>query len=272
MKKYVDLHIHTTTSDGTLTPEELIIELKKNHIDTFAITDHDATDSISKTITLAKANHLNFIPGIELSTTYFDKEIHLLVYGIDPNCPLLKELIIHNRGIRNRQSLQIIERASLDVGNVSLEDYLIYERNPKNGGWKSENYLRARGAIESLNDFFDFANQVPPMIFPSPLELIPKLKEKGYQIILAHPPAYFNGQLLQDSFLDPLVDAGLDGIECFSPYYKSPFEKDHYLNYCREKNLLITAGSDYHGDFIPSRKLGNPAVTLAEIAFPLNFI
>ena len=220
------------------------------------MTDHDSVAAHQETMQLAKENGLTFIPGVEISSTYWDKEIHLLVYGVTDANPTLSEILSHNMAIRNEQNDAIARLAISENPNLTFEDYERFERNPINGGWKSENFLKNHGIAQDLNQFFTFARRVPQMLFLHPKALIPKLKKEGYTIILAHPPAYFGGDLLPEGFLTELLAYGLDGIECYSPYFQDKNTQKHYIDFCNQRHLLISCGSDHHGDFIPDRALG----------------
>lgn len=263
MKYRIDTHIHTTASDGTLDPDELLKEIKKLGINVFSITDHDNIDNINEMINLTENEDLIFIPGVEISVTYLNKEIHLLTYGIDIENKEFLEIINTNTIIRNNFDVEVMKFVAKKL-NFDFNEYINYERNPKNGGWKAENFLREKGLISSLRDFFELIEESEIEFVFKPLEeVISKLKKIGLMIVLAHPPAYYKGELLNKEFLDCFRDLGIDGIECFSPYYKNEedvnsYDADYYIEYCKENNLLIMSGSDYHGAFVPTRKLGVP--------------
>lgn len=255
----MDMHIHTTASDGTQTPKELMAELKETGIDLFSITDHDNIGNIREMIDLAQDEEMTFIPGVELSATYKSKEIHLLTYGIDPENESLRAIVAENQRIRDEHNEAIIGFAAEKIDAVSLTGYKTYQRDPSVGGWKALNYLCDQGVVEGLYDFFDIISDFGRQLtFHGPEVLLPKLKDLGLTVILAHPPAYFNGEELDEAYLDHFRKLGIDGIECYSPYYKEEGASDYYVDYCNAHDLIVTNGSDYHGGFIPSRKLGYP--------------
>jgi len=258
-RNQVDLHMHTVASDGTQTPEALLNEVIEKDIKVFAVTDHDSVDSIGKMITLAAQTDRIFIPGVELSVTYKSKEIHLLTYGLTPDNEALLEILKENQRVRNAFNIKIIEHISKVRHNVSVEDYIAYERDPSWGGWKAENYLRDIGAIHHLGDLFDLLHDMEDrMTFSPPEAIVPRLKALGAIVVLAHPPAYYGGDSLPLEMLEDFRAYGIDGIECFSPYYKEDGQSDYYENYCKDKDLIISCGSDYHGAFIKTRHMGIP--------------
>lgn len=258
-RNQVDLHMHTIASDGTQTPEALLNEIIEKDIKVFAVTDHDSVDSIEAMLALTAQSNRVFIPGVEISVTYHSKEIHLLTYGIHPSNEALIDLLAENQKVRDAFNIKIVEHISKIKHNVSVSDYRAYKRDPSWGGWKAENYLRDIGAIHQLGDLFTLLHDMEDrMTFASPELIIPRLKAMGAIVILAHPPAYYGGEPLETAMLDDFKNFGIDGIECFSPYYKEETQSDYYVDYCKKNNLMISCGSDYHGDFITTRHMGIP--------------
>ena len=266
MSVQVDLHMHTVASDGTQTPKELLNELIEKDIRIFAITDHDSVDSIEEMHRLVADTDRVFIPGVEISTSYKGKEIHLLTYHLKSDNPVLMEILTENQKVREAFNKKVIKHVSTLKPDVSLDDYLGYERDPSWGGWKAENYLREIGAIHHLGDLFQMLRTMDDvMTFETPDVIIPRLKAEGAVIVLAHPPAYYGGEPLPEEMLNYFLEVGIDGIECFSPYYKEESASDYYTDYCKEKGLMISCGSNYHGDFIHTRHMGVPYKTLDDL-------
>lgn len=268
MTRWVDLHIHTTASDGTQTPEEVMLELIEKEIKVFAITDHDSVEHVALMKQLASKQAVTYIPGVEVSVSYGTQELHILVYGVDPEAPRLAEILEKNQAIREAHNLKLIRYVGSKYSEITEAGYHDFVRNPKHGGWKALNYLMEMGNIKSLHALFEtIAEMNTPLIFMPHDEVMPKLKALGYTLILAHPPQYFGGERLSEAFLNDLVELGLDGIECYSPYYNDEADRSYYLAYCERKGLMITSGSDYHGSFIQSRLLGVPQTDISKIKF-----
>lgn len=261
--KLVDLHIHTTASDGSLTPEALMEEVVDKGVAVFSVTDHDSVESIPQIATLAENAGVTFVPGVEVSVAYGEQELHILTYGVSVDDPMLLELLEENQKIRKAHNDALIKYASESHGHISFEDYEAYVEDRSRGGWKSLNYLVEKNVTENLGAFFDLVKAFDvPLRFQDYDQVIPRLMQCGYTLVLAHPPAYFKGERLSEAFLDELVEMGIQGIECYSPYFKNPEDQSYYLEYCKKRNLNITSGSDYHGTFIASRKLCEPSTTI----------
>ncbi len=268
MRPIIDLHMHTTASDGTQTPAELLEAIKEKNIALFSITDHDSIENIDEMILLANEAGIPFIPGVEISAMYNGQEFHLLTYGIKTDDAKLQNILSVNQTIRESHNHKVIEHVSTFVPEINTTDYLAYERNPKSGGWKSENYLSIKNITRSLNDFFDIVGKMEDqLIFPKLEEILPKLNSLGYPVVLAHPPAYNRRQILSFSTLDELRDLGLSGIECYSPYFRFESDTTYYRNYCKRNGMLITCGSDHHGGFIPTRVMGVPRIVAQQISY-----
>ncbi|MDM8534486.1 PHP domain-containing protein [Clostridiaceae bacterium HSG29] len=266
MNYRIDTHIHTTASDGTLYPNELLDEIKKIGIEIFSITDHDTIGSIDEMKELIKNEDFTFIPGVEISVTYGGKEIHLLTYGnsIGNKNEKLLGILNSNSIIRNKFEDDFMYFVAKKF-KFSFNEYATYIRNPKNGGWKAENFLKEKNIISSLPDIFKLIEESKvKMSFRNPKDVIKELKEIGLIVVLAHPPAYYKGELLDIKFLDYFRSLGIDGIECYSPYYKNILDANYYKDYCKKYDMLIMSGSDYHGDFVNTRKLGIPERYISE--------
>lgn len=268
MRPIIDLHMHTTASDGTQTPAQLLVALQEKNISLFSITDHDSMSNIDEMILLAGKAKIKFIPGVEVSAMYKGQEFHLLTYGIRTDDVELMKILSTNQLIRESHNRKVIEYVSKFTPEVSLSDYDTYDRKPSKGGWKSENYLSEKNVTHSLNDFFDIVGKMEEQLdFPDLEELLPRLSHLGYPVVLAHPPAYNRRQLLTFKTLDELRNLGISGIECYSPYFRFDSDTTYYRNYCKRNNMLITCGSDHHGDFIPARVLGVPRIVADQISY-----
>jgi len=215
---------------------------------------------------LAKANSIDFIPGVEISVSFEGKELHILTYGVSTEDDALAEILRRNQAIRESHNLALVTFAC--ERHDSTFDFDLYAHEATRGGWKALNYLLDKGIASSISDFFGLIDAFgKPLVFEPYDEVIPKLHALGYLLVLAHPPAYYGGQQLPIEMLDMLVSLGIQGIECYSPYYKTQEDADYYLDYCRERSLVITCGSDYHGAFIPSRKLALPAKMTMDVSY-----
>lgn len=262
MSRKADLHIHTFASDGQWSESELLEQIDANEIKIFAVSDHDEIGAVAGLDKLTKNKaDISFIKGVEISTTYEGREHHILTYGIDESDQRLIDLLDENRRIRDDYNDRLIEFLRPLYPQVDTADYHNYVYNPFQGGWRTFGYLKDRGVITDLRDYFtkirgfDYEKK-----FYHPKEMIPRLNALGYVTILAHPPAYAEGDLYDHKDLDNFRAYGIQGLECYTQYMKDLDNAEYYVAYCNQYDLFITGGSDCHGGFA-GRRLGYPAVT-----------
>lgn len=265
-KRKVDLHLHTSASDGTWSVTQLLDEIKKKNVSIFSITDHDTIENTLKMKNKNKYKDLNFIPGVEISTTLNNKEYHITAYCCDMENQKLESILNFNRNVRTEFNRDIIRFFEEKYEKELINKYIDYHNNMDRGGWKSLNFLIDKGLVKDLEDFFNKISAMnEEMIFPSPKKVIDIIHDVGGQAFLAHPASYFNGDLLEKTFLKDWLRFDIDGIEAYSPYLNNLKDANYYVKFCDENNLMISSGSDCHGDFIEERKVGKPEIFLSEI-------
>lgn len=265
----VDLHIHTTASDGTWTVEEVLEEIIKKDIKIFSITDHD---TIQNSIQLIEniPNEICYIIGCEISCMYNNEEYHILVYDFDYKNAKLNELLEYNQRQRQVFNKNTVEFANRINRIEDIKDYDSYEYNRKKGGWKSLNYLLDNNVVKDLGEYFEIVNlKNEKFCFKDPIEVINTIRGAGGYSFLAHPSAYTKGEKLSLEILMDWKNYGISGIECFSPYLKNIEDANYYIKFCEENDLMISLGSDCHGDF-NNRTLGIPNVKINRLR--LDFI
>lgn len=260
----VDMHIHTDASDGTWSIEDVIMEVRKNNIRVFSVTDHDTIEN-SILVNKLKLDDLIFILGAEISVTYNDKEYHITAYDFDCSDVKLNQLLMRNRTKRIEYNGKLVKKIKKLGLLDNIDDYDKYIYNKHRGGWKSLNYFIDKGLISDIKGFFDLVNiSGEKLEFEHPREVIEIIKDAGGYCFLAHPSAYNKGSILSIEELNIWNDFGINGIECYSPYLSKEEDANYYIDYCNKNNLLISAGSDCHGAF-NNRKLGNPSVRYDDI-------
>jgi predicted metal-dependent phosphoesterase TrpH len=261
----VDLHLHTTASDGRWTPEQLVDEVQRAGIGMFAVTDHDSLGSLAETARQVHGSGLHFLPGVELSARLNGQGYHLLAYGFnldDPDLPALAEA--NNAQLANSgdEAVRLLAQAGYPI---SMDDYETYTWDRGRGGWKSLNFLIDKGICRDVRSYFEtFAGSLyhPQADFPPPEDVIAVARRACGVVILAHPGAsFYNGMNAQR--LDQLVEMGVQGMECYSFHHDEALTH-RLLDYCRSRDLLITGGSDCHGGFV-ARPLGMPPIYASDL-------
>ena len=259
MKFRVDLHLHTTASDGRWLPEQLIDNVRRAGIGFFAVTDHDSLGSLAETADLVRGSGLRFLPGVELSSQVNGQIYHLLAFGFDLENKALGELASTNNA-RLADSGDEAIRLLVDMGQqVSLEEYASYSWDRRRGGWKGLNFLIDQGICSDVHEYFRMFDEIghPQAEFPQVDQVVDCVQQASGVVVLAHPGAsFYNG--LDRERLDLLVEMGVGGLECFS-FHHDEVATRGFLQYCRSRDLLVTGGSDCHGGFA-GRALGVPPV------------
>lgn len=262
-----DLHIHTTASDGCWTPERVIEEVKARGIGLFAITDHDSIAHIPIVEKLVRKERLAFLPGAEVSTRLDDQVFHVLAYGFDPSSPYLASLLDETRALLSRTNDEVVERLVAAGQAIDWADYASYDYDRTRGGWKALNFLIDRGLCTGIPDYFDrLLKDLPlpdPPPFPHPADAAAVIREAGGVPILAHPGLSLRRQGVTDETLRPFVEFGIAGLECYS-YAHNETTTQLLLDWCSCHNMLITGGSDCHGELV-ARELGVPYIDTCDL-------
>lgn len=260
MDERADLHLHTTASDGRWSPEQLIDEVQRAGIGLFAATDHDSLGSLAEISELVRGSGLCFLPGVELSARLDGQVYHLLAYGFDTNDSDLVALVAENNA-RLTSAGDVIVHLLADAGHpVSVDEYADYSWDRRRGGWKALNYLIDQGLCRDTRDYFErFLRDIdrPDPDFAPVEEIVSVVRRVGGVVILAHPGASFYGGL-DASQLDQLGKMGVAGLECYSFHHDDEMTRG-FVDYCLDRDLLITGGSDCHGGLV-GRSLGVPLI------------
>lgn len=256
----IDLHVHSTESDGTLTPIELVQKAYEMGLSAFAITDHDTVNGIAPAKEVAKNLGIEFITGVELSTEYHETEVHIVGLLLDETSPIFLEHLTNfrsSRDERNEKMFLKLQEEGFDINTSRLKEMFpdaVLTRA------HVARYLLEKGYINSISAAFDtYIGDNCRCYIPrkkiSPQEAIAVIHAAGGLAIMAHPILY----RLKDKDLRILISdckaSGLDGIEAvYSTYQPS---QEHYIkSLAKNYNLAISGGSDYHGDNKPLIQLG----------------
>lgn len=248
-----DLHMHTTASDGRLSPEELLLAAKRAKLRYIAITDHDSVGALRRLyeLHLLPDENIRVIPGIEFSAHMPEHEAHILGYHIDVENPNLRMKLEEVVQCRWRRFSKIVEKLRAMGYPISERDALEIAGNAESiGRAHIAQALVNKGCFARLRDVFsEVLHKNGPAYVPhyrlSPREIIRLIKEAGGVSVIAHP-----GLIGDDRVVGSLIDEGLDGIEVVHPKH-SVEACEKYKRMAKERGLLITGGSDFHG--IPTR-------------------
>lgn len=264
----VDLHIHTAASDGTWNPSKLLENIKKAGIEIFAVTDHDTTLNVKEAAVLARENQLLFVPGVEINAVDNKSNYHILGLGIDTEAKALQELLRKTRECIEETDNESIRYLEKRFRNISFSEFSNYCNDPERGGWSALNYLIDKGLCKTWKDFFVLFNEgykpFDNRAFALPEEAIAAILEAGGMPVLAHPGASIYNNKDYKAMISNIINQGIRGIECYHPD-NSREVTEYCITICNEYNLLITGGSDCHGEFVSERSLGHPDVRLNQL-------
>lgn len=246
----VDLHLHSTASDGMLTPAELVDYAVDLQLECLALTDHNTTRGLAEAAERSLQKGIRFIPGIELTALQDGREVHLLGYFIDGNHPaLLERCRLHRTRTVNRLG-EIIRRLNRLGIEVTLEEVLEIAKDSLPGRPHLARALVAHGHVRNVDEAFDIwlGNDGPvflPVESETPQELYALLAEAGGIGGVAHPGAPGRGEPMNEADLAQHRDWGAKIVEVFHPAH-TRLMIDLYLNLARKLDLTPTGGSDYH--------------------------
>jgi Predicted metal-dependent phosphoesterases (PHP family) len=259
---YADLHAHTTASDGTLTPAELVRAAHAAGIAYLAVTDHDTVAGVPEAQATARALGITLIPGVELSAKGEPGECHLLGLNIDPTHPPLVERLAELSENRRTRNARMAERLTQLGAPVTLEEVAALAPEGANLGRPHfAKALVARGHVRDVAEAFDkyLGDGRPGHIAKetlSPADAVAMVHEAGGLCFLAHPGLLrLHEHITDEGFVRRLQAFGLDGIEAYYSKY-SPAQTERYLRLADKLGLLVTGGSDFHGANKPDTPLG----------------
>lgn len=259
-EKLIDLHTHSTESDGTLTPEELMKHAQECGLSAVALTDHDAISGIEKARPIAEALGLEFVPGVELSTDYQGQEIHILGYYIDTTQPeFLKQLkeFVDTRDKRNEKMAELLEQEGFDITIDALT-----AENPDSVITRAHfaRYLVEHGFVKDRETVFaEYLGYGCKCYVPrkkiTPFEAVRLIQLGGGLAFFAHPVLCRMSQDNLRFFIKSLKEAGLTGLEAIYSL-NAPGDEQNMIKLAEEFGLLISGGSDFHGSNKPQIQLG----------------
>jgi predicted metal-dependent phosphoesterase TrpH len=271
--EHIDLHTHSTASDGTLSPTELVQHAKQEGLAAVALTDHDTTDGLAEALVEGKTLGLRVVPGLELSVDHpAAGSLHVLAYFVDPAHPELNERLEKLRNarlIRNRKIHAKLEELGVPIDWAQLETLAAADDPEKSqviGRPHFATALRQAGHVETNQEAFDkFLARGLPAYFDrdrlGPAEAIALIHVAGGLAVWAHPGIHGLALDALEAQLAEFTGLGLDGIEIHYPRHRPQLIK-RLLQLAEEHGLAVTGGSDFHGEAKPDVPMGKPAVAL----------
>jgi 3',5'-nucleoside bisphosphate phosphatase len=257
----IDLHCHSTFSDGSLTPEQLVAEANRIGLAALALTDHDTVAGLPRFLAAGEGGTVRLVPGVELSVDCTQGQMHMLGYWMDVENPELvrqMEWIRNGREMRNRDMLEKLNGLGFamtweDVQGFAGEDVV--------GRPHFAQVMLQKGYAKDKNEVFDqwlgdgkpgYADR-PRLTAEVAVALI---RQAGGVAVLAHPFTLRIDKTALEGLFHELAGVGLAGVECYYSEHSADLTKD-YLEMARRADLVPTGGSDFHGEVSPGIRLGS---------------
>ena len=248
----IDLHTHTTASDGALAPRELVERAHGLGIRTLSVTDHDTLAGVPAAAAAAAARGMQFLPGIEITAVHQNRDVHMLAYFLVPEPAALAPFLERQRQDRTRRARAMSARLAALGVPVDLEE-LIAGAEAAGRAVARPSVARAlldAGHVTSLQEAFDrwLADGRPayvPRTGASPAEVVRLVRRAGGLPALAHP-----GLLHRDELIPELAAAGLGAVEAYHSDHDAAAQS-RYLRVAAQHGLAVSGGSDFHGEDHP---------------------
>ena len=243
----IDLHMHSTFSDGVHTPRELIDMAVKQNLAAISLTDHDCLDGINEAMEAGDENNVEVIPGVELSAEYNGRDLHILGYGVDPADNVFQDMLKKFREKRHKRGIKIIELLNAQGVNIDPADVLAKSGEGALGRPHIAAVLLEKGVVSRTGEAFDkYIGEGGPAYVEkykmSASEAIGYIHSAGGVAFTAHPGVFLES--MDD--MNKLLAEGFDGIEVYHPSHSADTVRK--LEAVAEKHsLLVSGGSDFHG-------------------------
>ncbi|UCH33483.1 MAG: PHP domain-containing protein [Armatimonadota bacterium] len=242
----IDLHVHTTASDGTSTPDDAVAACAESGVEVLGITDHDSLDGIAEALAAGNRRGVTVVPGLEINTDYGETEAHVLGYFVDHRSPALNGLLEDIRHRRVERAREILAR--LDGLGMHVEESRVVEL-AADGSVGRPHVARAMveaGYVRNGGEAFArFIARGKPAYVPryrlSPEAAAEAIRAAAGIAVLAHP-----AKVGDDALVTALIEQGLEGLECFH-CDQSAAHSRHYVALARQLDLVVTGGTDSHG-------------------------
>jgi len=258
---YVDLHIHSTASDGSLSPPEIIDTAKKIGLRAVAITDHDTIEGSAEALALPQSPSLEIISGVELSVNHFSGALHILGYLIRLDDPSLNRILKKVQESRAKRNVRIVKKLQELGVDMEYEEVIKASGGGQVGRPHIAQVLVHKGAVRSVDDAFkEFLRRDRPAYVSryrlQAAEAMEMILGAGGVPVLAHPfTLNARDETDMEEIVKDLRDSGLKGMEVYYPEHR-PKRRAQYESLARRHGLLMTGGTDFHGTAKPGVRLG----------------
>ena len=256
----IDLHLHTTHSDGSFSTAEVMAFAKQAGLTALAITDHDIVDGIPEATAIGKELGIEVVPGVEISSRLGESELHILGYFLNWTDPLLAQRLSTLRDSRHLRNPKIVQRLNELGIPITYEEVRALAGTESVGRPHIARLLMERKFVTSAKEAFDryLANGRPAFVdrdLPAPADAVQWIREAGGVPVLAHPTWVRTSAEGLRVLVRELKAAGLGGVEVHYSTH-TPSQTTEYLDLAKQCDLLVTGGSDFHGVTKPDIEVG----------------
>lgn len=256
----IDLHLHTTHSDGSFSTREVMDFAKQAGVAALAITDHDIVDGVPEATAIGKELGIEVVPSVEISSRLGDSELHILGYFLDWTDPLLAERLKTLRDSRHLRNPRIVQRLNELGISITYDEVRALAGTESVGRPHIARLLMEKKLVTSAKEAFDryLANGRPAFVdrdLPEPAEAVRWIREAGGVPVLAHPTWVRTSADGLRALVRDLKAVGLGGIEVHYSTH-TPSQTTEYLDLAKHCDLLVTGGSDFHGVTKPDIEVG----------------
>lgn len=262
----IDLHLHTTASDGCLTPKKLVEMAVERGMEAISITDHDTIGGLSEGAARARELGIKFVNGIELSSEWEGREIHILGYFLNPEDNKIKKELIKIQEARETRNYRILEKLSKYRMNITMEELVEEAGGDIISRAHIANLMLKKGYVYTKGEIFKRYLGIGGLAYVPKGDLTPEraveiIIENGGIASLAHPKYISEDEGKLMGVIEKLKAAGLEAMEV---YYSSFSLKEviKYKKLARRAGLLLTGGSDYHGGNKGNIEIGDGRVPM----------
>ncbi len=256
----IDLHLHTTHSDGSFSTREVMAFAKQAGLTALAITDHDIVEGIPEATAIGAELGIEVVPGVEISSRLGESELHILGYFMNWTDPLFAQRLSTLRDSRHQRNPKIVQRLNELGISMTYDEVRALAGTESVGRPHIARLLMEKKVVTSAKEAFDryLANGRPAFVdreLPKPAEAVQWIREAGGVPVLAHPTWVRTSADGLRTLVRELKAAGLGGIEVHYSTH-TPSQTTEYLELAKQCGLLVTGGSDFHGVTKPDIEVG----------------